>query len=306
MNTVRKSAILLSVLVCVNTSQGQSTQPAASADDLTQIKNSATRFVEAFNKHDVKTIVELFADDAELVERGGVRFVGREEIQAAFVEAFQVNPKSKISLTADSLRFVTPDVAVEEGMTTWFPDGETAAVNSTYRVAHVKRKGKWLIATTRTIADEVLTPYEYLRDLEWMIGEWIDESRDAVVFTSVRWSPNRAFLLRDFTVTIGGEAMLKGKQRIGWDARNEQFRSWTFDSEGGFVEGLWTRVGNGYVIRSSGFLSDGTAVSGSTRVDQHTVDRFTWSMFNRLRGDEIMPDVDLTIVRKPPTLTSEN
>jgi len=303
---MRTLAFPLLVVLCVSPSPGQDAKPAATEKDRQQIEKAASSFVESFNKHDVKALTQLFTEDAEVVERGGERFVGRDEIGAAFAEAFQQSPKSKISLTVDSLRFVTPDVAVEEGIMTWFPDGETPTVESTYRVAHVKRDDQWLMAGSRTIDDSVLTSYEYLRDLEWMIGDWVDESREAAVVTSVRWSPNRAFLLREFTVTMGGDAMLQGTQRIGWNARKQQFHSWTFDSEGGFVEGLWTRVGDGYVIRSSGFLRDGTAVSGTTRVDRTGDDSYLWSMFNRLRGDEIMPDVDLTIVRKAPAAAPEN
>ena len=162
------------------------------------------------------------------------------------------------------------------------------------------RDGTWLIAAVRTIDDQILTAYEYLRDLDWMIGDWVDEGRDASVVTKVRWTPNRAYLIREFDVKVRGQSTLRGTQRIGWDSRKQQFRSWTFDSEGGFVEGFWTRVGNGYVIRSSGYLRDGTAVSGTTRVDRRSDDRMAWSMFNRLRGDEVMPDVELTVVRRPP------
>ena len=278
----------------------QDPTPKASDADQSQIEKAARQFVEAYNRHDAKSVGALFAEDAELVERDGSRFAGRAEIEAAFADTFNESPLARISVAVDSLRFVTPDVAVEEGVTTWFPDGETATIESTYRVAHVRRNGAWLMAGVRAIDDQVLTTYEYLRDLEWMVGDWVDEARNAIVVTNVRWAPNRAFLLRDFTVKVGGQSMLKGTQRIGWDSRNKQFRSWTFDSEGGYVEGLWTRVGDGYVIRSSGFLRDGTAVSGTTRVDRENIDRYRWSMFNRLRGDEIMPDIDLTIVRKPP------
>lgn len=274
--------------------------------DQAAIEKAAVRFVEAYNEHDAKALAALFADDAEMVERDGGRFAGHDEIEYAFANAFAQSPHAKISLTVDSVRFVTPDVAVEEGASVWFPDGETATMESTYRVAHVKRDGKWLMAGVRTIDDRILTPYEYLRDLEWMVGDWVDEGDDAVVVTNVRWDANRAFLLREFSVKVGGQAMLKGTQRIGWDSRKDQFRSWTFDSEGGYVEGIWTRVGDGYVIRSSGFLRDGIAVSGTSRVDRQGNDRFSWAMFNRLRGDEIMPDVNLTIVRKPPLPAGED
>jgi len=218
---------------------------------------------------------------------------------------FSNAPDAKLSLRVTSLRFVTPDVAIEEGTTTWYPDGETATVDSEYRAAHVKRNGKWMIAGVRTVNENVLTPYEYLRDLEWMTGDWVDESRDSVVVSQVKWSPNRAYLLREFTIKRAGSELLSGTQRIGWDSSKDAFRSWTFDSEGGFVEGTWTRIGNGFVIRSAGVLRDGTIVSGTARVDPMTGDRIRWSMFDRLRGSEIVPDVDVNMVRKPPVPSAE-
>ena len=231
----------------------QSQEIDSQESDKAKIEQAAFEFVAAYNQHDAAAIAKLFSQDAELQERRGGLFIGRDEIEQAFVETFGRDPKAKISLSVDSVRLVTPDVAVEDGVTTWFPDGETPTAESMYRAAHVNRNGKWLIASVRTIDDEILTTYEYLRDLEWMIGDWMDEGEDAVVETNVRWGPNRAYLLRGFKVKIGGESWLEGTQRIGWDSQNKQFRSWAFDSEGGFVEGLWTRVGDGYVIRSSGY-----------------------------------------------------
>lgn len=268
--------------------------------DQLQIQQAAEQFVKAYNAHDAKTLATLFATDAELVERDGTRIAGSEEIQAAFADSFEQHPKSKISLNVDSLRFISPGVAVEEGRTAWYPDGVEATLESTYRAAHVKRGDKWLMIGVRTIDDKVTSNYEYLRNLEWLVGAWIDENSEAIVETTFRWAANRTFLLRDYSVKAKGQVLLTGTQRIGWDTQKKQFRSWMFDSEGGFVEGVWTAVGNGYVIRSTGYTSDGTAVSGTTRFDREDKDRFVWSMFNRLRGSEIMPDVSVTVVRKAP------
>ena len=295
-----RSCLFLLVSLALVVTVGAQDDAAPSSDDQTTIEKAAIAFVEAYNQQDVAGIASLFAEDAELIERDGTTFVGREEIGSAFAEVFELSPQGKISLSVESIRFVTPDVAVEEGVSVWYPDGETATTESTYRVAHVRRDGGWLMISARTIDDRLLSNYEHLRDLEWMVGEWIDESDEAVVETTVRWTDNRAFLVREFKVKIAGSEVLSGTQRIGWDHRNKQFRSWLFDSEGGFVEGVWTLVDGGYVIRSSGSLNDGTPVSGTTRVERENDDRFTWSMFNRLRGNEIMPDVDVTIVRKPP------
>jgi len=58
----------------------------------------------------------------------------------------------------------------------------------------------WLIRNSRERDVRPPTsPHEALQDLEWLIGTWQDQSEDAQVITTVRWSPNRAFLIRSFT-----------------------------------------------------------------------------------------------------------
>ena len=43
----------------------------------------------------------------------------------------------------------------------------------------------------------------------------------------------------------------RGTQRIGWDPVAGQFRSWDFDSQGGYSEGLWSRDGDRWIIKMS-------------------------------------------------------
>ena len=295
-----KHSRALHAVILVGLLSFHATCHADESADQNAIEESAKQYVDAFNRRDAVAISKLFGDDGELVESDGTRFSGREEIVAAYQEVFEQSPDAKLSLSVTSVRFVTADVAVEEGVTTFYPDGITATVESKYRAAHVQRDGQWMIAAVRAIENEILTPFEHLRELQWMVGDWLDESREYLVVNQVRWAPNRAFLLREFTIKRGGDDLLKGTQRIGWDAASKSFRSWTFDSEGGFVEGTWTRVGDGFVVRSAGVLQDGTNVSGTTRMDRLSDDRCRWFMFDRLRGAEIVPDAKIVMVRKPP------
>ena len=56
-------------------------------------------------------------------------------------------------------------------------------------------------------------------------------------------------------------------QRIGWDPLTKQIKSWVFDSEGGYGDGLWTRKGNQWVIKSTGVLPDGRIAHGHQHPD---------------------------------------
>jgi len=65
-----------------------------------------------------------------------------------------------------------------------------------------------------------------------------------MVVTTYKWADDKRFILSDFTVQVGGNPAMTGSQRIGWDPLRKQIRSWVFDSQGGFAEGLWAREGN--------------------------------------------------------------
>ena len=98
-----------------------------------------------------------------------------------------------------------------------------------------------------------------------MIGDWVDESPEALVMTSYRWTDNQCYILSEFKVQIGGRPMMTGSQRIGWDPLAKKIRSWVFDSEGGFGEGIWTREGNRWIVKRTGVTRDGKIASGDQR-----------------------------------------
>ena len=59
-------------------------------------------------------------------------------------------------------------------------------------------------------------------------------------------------------------------QIIGWDAAAKRIRSWTFDSDGSFAEGSWSKKDNRWYVRKKGTTADGkmaSAVNIITLVD---------------------------------------
>ena len=70
-----------------------------------------------------------------------------------------------------------------------------------------------------------------------MLGEWVNESDDAIVLTICKWSKDGNFLLREFDIKIEDKVALSGTQQIAWDPQQKQFRLWVFDTGGGFGDG---------------------------------------------------------------------
>ncbi|HEX5103388.1 MAG TPA: SgcJ/EcaC family oxidoreductase [Pirellulaceae bacterium] len=272
---------------------------AISADEQA-IRKAVTAFVELYNAHNADGLTALFAPDARMTFRDGAEVNGREEIKQSFVQAFTDTPKCAVSVVVDSFRFLTPDVAVEEGSTSLFPDGETLVAKSRYTVVHLKKDGKWLMQSVRIVEEESLSAYGELQPLEWLIGDWIDEGRTENVETTFRWDDNKSFLLEEFQVVRDGEVVMKGTQRIGWDAQARQIRSWTFDSAGGFGEATWTPVEDRWVVKAKAVTADGTSASATRTLTRATPDRVIWTATDRLAGDEQLPDLAVTMVRKAP------
>jgi hypothetical protein len=145
-------------------------------------------------------------------------------------------------------------------------------------------------------ADEVAMPDHPLETLDWLVGNWVDASDDHTIEVNCHYTKNRAFLLRSFRVSEGDKVTLSGMQIIGWDESLQTIRSWTYDSDGGFGDEIWTQVGTRYTLRSTYTLPDGqhgSALSTLTYLDN---DRFTWKSVNREIAGEFQPDVDEFVI----------
>lgn len=305
--TIRSALIVIGLFGAVMLSWAQSTPPPVkNADQETvspeeqQLRQSVKTFVELYNAHKAKELADLYAADARMVYRDGTEVNGREEIAKSFETAFTEMPKSAISIVVDSFRFLTPDVAVEEGTTNDFPDGETMAARSKYVVLHVKKAGKWSMQSVRVEEEESTSAYRDLQPLEWLIGDWIDEGRTENVETTFKWDDNKSFLIEEFKVVREGSVVLRGSQRIGWDPQAKQVRSWIFDNAGGFSEALWTRQGDLWISKAKGVSANGESTSATRTLQRATADRAICTLKDRLAGDESLDDIAITMVRKAP------
>jgi len=280
------------------------TRPAQSADEKA-IRAVDDVFISNYNKGDIKALTALFTEDAEVVEASGDRYQGRGMVEQTFADTFAASKGVKIALEIEAIRFLSPDVAKEEGRSLITP-AKGAPESRLYTVLFVKREGRWLISSVREEPDPLVRPHDRLKDLEWMVGDWIDEGADSVVRLHCQWSEDENFLFRRFTVKRQGKPVMTVTQRIGWDPVARQVRSWEFDSEGGFGEGKWSRDGERWVVKSTGVQPEGVTASATNVMAQERPDLVRWTSTDRVIGDESVPD-DLVyaLVRVPPPPKAE-
>jgi uncharacterized protein (TIGR02246 family) len=274
-------------------------QPGRS-DDEKAIRAVDDAFVRDYNGGDSKALAALFTDDAESIESQGDRFQGRELIERRFAETFAASPGVQIAIEIGSIRFLSPDVAKEEGHTVVTPVKEAQQVRP-YIVLFVKRHGRWLISSVREGSVPLIRPHDRLRDLEWMVGDWVDQAPDSEVRINCRWSEDGNFLIRSFTVKHRGKPVMTVTQRIGWDPLARRIRSWEFDSEGGYGEGTWSRDGDRWVAKHTGVRPEGVAASSTNVMVKERSDLVRWSSTDRVLGDASIPgSSSYVLVRVPP------
>lgn len=264
------------------------------------IRKTTADLVKAYNAHDGQAIANLFAPDGELASEDGDVQQGREAIGEEFATVFAEYPDASIKVEIESIRFLAPNLAVEDGSAMVLREPGEAATPTRYTVVHTKQDGRWQIASTRDYAHQGLGDEE-LGQLDWLVGEWVDESPDGVVITKYEWTENKRYLLSDFTVQFAGRGVMTGSSRIGWDPLAKVLRNWVFDSEGGFTEGSYARDGQRWIIKQVGVTRDGKAASSTNIITRLSKDRMTWQSRDRVIDGEVAPDIEpVLIVRKPP------
>ncbi len=277
-------------------------QKAAVTADTSQeqaIRATVDHFVRAYNAHDAKAIADLFLPNAQVVDENDNTIQGREAIESLYAGVFEENPETGIEVNVESIRFIGTNLAVEMGSTLTVPPAGGTPESGRYSVLHILNDGKWLMGLVRDIPSEP-THRDHLESLAWLVGDWVDESRDGRVRTSCSWADNNSFLLQEITVTQAGKESIRITQRIGWDPLGKRFKSWVFDSEGGYGEANWTPTETGWLIKATSVNSDGTIASATNHIQPTSLDRYLFQSTDRVSGNEVLQPVQVIVVRQPP------
>ena len=142
---------------------------AFAADALAQngIRAVLTRYIEAWNRHEMNALTELLADDADWINIVGMHWRGK----AAVIKGHEVYhrtifQKTQLTITNSAIRAITPDVAVavvtlKVGPFTP-PDGKPRfGTEDRESFILVKRGGAWRITHGHnTVIDPNAQPFD--------------------------------------------------------------------------------------------------------------------------------------------------
>lgn len=277
--------------------------PAKRSPDEEAALQAVVSLVKAFRQRDAKAFAAAFTTDGEYLDEQNAVYHGRKAIEDDFTAFFKTHPETSIEVVITSTRQIAPGLIAADGSTHFTRVKDEPPVDGHCSFICAKEANKWLIASLREIeaGGDPLSHHEHVKQLDWMVGEWVDEAADSHIHFTCRWDDSENFLLRDFEVQQAGQKTMSGTQRIGYDPITGLLKSWVFDSAGGYADGYFHRDGDSWILHASGASADGRMANGVnifTRVDDH---RMTWGAFDRIVGGERVQDLAaVTIVRKPP------
>jgi uncharacterized protein (TIGR02246 family) len=254
------------------------------------IQKQAEAFLEAFQKGDAKAVAACWAEDGEYTNVSGKHLKGRDEIEKAFIEFFTAHKGLKLGIDSESLRFLTPDTAIEEGISDVYPADGGLPSKARFTNFHVKKDGKWLLGSVKDTSYTPPSNYEHLRDLDWMIGEWSGANGPEVEHISLAWTDTGNFVVGSFSTTVKDVSVGSAKKWIGWDPLAKQIRSWSFDDTGAFGEGAWSKDGDKWVIKSTTVLQEGLKATATYVVGRAGPDSITLEIKGRTVDGKALPD----------------
>jgi uncharacterized protein (TIGR02246 family) len=238
-----------------------------------------------------RALAALWTKEGEYIDDEATTYRGRAAIAAAYAQFFAKNPKVKLELNIDSIRFLSRDTAVEEGYAK--AHAGKADTSSRYSVLHVREKGKWLMALVREWPNEGAD----LRDLDWLIGTWVADTGSTQVKTTYAWDEGKKFIRVRFSIK-DKERTLGGSQMIGKDPRTGKLRSWVFEGSGGIGEATWSQDGKRWIIEATGVQADGSEMTATNIMTVLDRDSFTWQSTDRTVDGESIGNLPPVKVRR--------
>jgi uncharacterized protein (TIGR02246 family) len=280
------------LLLCLTTLRGFDEPRKGNAEAEAAIQKNGEAFVEAFHKGDAKALAAFWTPDGEYTDQTGITLKGRDAIEKNFQEFFSLYKGLKVQIDSQKLHFVSPDVAIEEGITEVFgPDGGPPS-RARFTNTHVKHNDQWLLGAVRDSAYIPPSNYEHLRGLAWLIGEWAGQAdKGEVEHYAVAWSDNRNFIVAHASTSFKDALIGSAQQWIRWDPLAKHLQSVIFDDSGAFGEGEWTKDGDKWALKSAIVLQDGKKATATYTFSPIDADTIAFQSVERSVDGKALPDI---------------
>ena len=290
---------LILIISSISMAFGVSAENTGLSQDETAIRKFVESYVVAYNSGDASAAASHWSRNGSYRTQTGEYAKGPDKIRAALEKFFAENKGIQVKAALFDVQVQSADRAIVKGFAVFSRPGEESD-EVLFTATNVKEKGTWKLLKVEEEETSVpLDTIAKLGELEWLIGDWVDQDESGSVETTFRWTKDYAFISGTFRVTAGDRVDLEGTQVIGWDPVAKRIRSWIFDTEAGFAEGEWSKAGNTWTVKVRNTLGTGEKASSINIYTYVDPNSFTWQSVGREVDGELLPDIDeVTVVRK--------
>lgn len=241
----------------------------------------------------------MWTADATYVDQDGGEHQGRTAIEKMYEKAFADNKGAKLAIHVTSVKQVTPDVVLEDGITEVTPAGGGFPISARFSAVLVKKDGEWYLQRVHETEPQLPSNADHLESIEWLVGEWTGENeKGESAIATYDWAENNNFIVSTFATTLDGVPVVGGTQWIGWDAGDKQIRSWSFYSGGGFGEAVWNKDGNKWTLKVTATTAAGKKLTAINLVTKTDDDHMTWQVTKLAVEGELVADLKLVRLKR--------
>ncbi len=273
------------------------TQGSESPEAISQIRKASSNYVEALNRGDPDAIASFWTPQGTFVDADDNTHQAQELARQEFSNDVAPQDERIVAKHQSTIRLITPDVAIEQGSDGLKQTGHRGSPQTRFIAIWVQTGDRWLLDYLKELSVPSPSQKGRLDELGWMVGHWNFQADGTKARLSVSWSDQRRFLIQRYTVQIPGQDELRGEQRIAWDPSRKQIRSWLFRSDGGFVEGVWSREEDAWVVKKVGVMPDGERTTAINLWVHEDPDTCWFKSLNAKVGDLKVDDVILQFTR---------
>jgi len=271
---------------------GKAPAAASGEEGLRQVISAYDRAVA---QGDLQAMAKFWTPDGDYVGPTGRATKARPALEAGDAKG----AASHLVLETKSLRMVTPEVALEDGICELKSEGEKPIFRGNYSAVWVKLQGAWLLSSLRESLAPPPSHATRLSALDWLVGEWEAVDGTATITVKSDWSDTKMYLLREIVVEREDRVIHRITQRIAWDPLTKRIKGWTFDADGSVGESFWTKQGEDWIAQSTGVTRVGQITSAKNVYSGITADSFSLRSSDAQVGQESKPEFELHFKRVP-------
>jgi uncharacterized protein (TIGR02246 family) len=263
---------------------GDDEEPDRSADKAA-VRDRTQEFLKALAKGDAKEVAAFWTATGEYARGGDLTIRGRANIEKAYAEHLKKKQPGKVTVEGESIRFLSDDTAVQEGVFVVKRPNPAESTRSQFSALFVRSGGKWYFGLLRESPEG-----PSLQELAWLVGSWKYSSDGAETRMVVEWAEGKKYLLCR-TTRKQDDQTTTATQILALHPATDAIQSWTFESDGSLGEAVWSRNDKGWTAKATSFDADGDKVTATTVLTPVDEDTFTFQSTERVVDGEKAPDV---------------